>query len=86
MVPDKIVARLGYETIVRYTHHFLDAYLHDADLNDDGAAADPLAGWDYGAGLPDGFAAISRHGTALDFSLWISDYGPEAARLAGGGP
>lgn len=46
------VAQLGYETVCRYVLHFLNHYLKPTKNGD------PLKGWDYAAGLPQGFVEI----------------------------
>lgn len=52
-----LVAQLGYETVSRYTLHFLDAYLKSSSKN-----PHSLRNWDWGKGLPTSFVAITQHG------------------------
>jgi hypothetical protein len=53
------VAQLGYETISRYTLHFLNAY-----LKTNSKSPRPLRDW--GKGLPRGFVTIAQHGADDD--------------------
>jgi len=51
------VAQLGYETIARFTLHFLNSFLKQGDVT-----SDPLKSWNWNNGLPEHFVFISRHG------------------------